>query len=212
MAPGSVNSNVAGVGIGFGGATGVENNYLIDGMNTTNPAFGSVGTSLPPEFLESLEIKIGGYMPEFGRATGAVVNAVLKSGGNEFHGDIFYNYTGSWLQSIGKETFQGAIGRRDTLALVHDFGVALGGPIVKDKLWFFVGFDPQWSMRDVNRFIYKQQQDPMTGTYRLRAGCSAAEISNGLCDPARERVARQMYERNVRTLRFATKLTWAPSS
>lgn len=216
MAPGSVNSNIGDVGIGFGGATGVENNYLIDGMNTTNPGFGSSGTSLPPEFLEQLEIKVGGYMPEFGRATGAVINAVLKSGGNEFHGDIFYNYTGSWLQSIAKETFQGALGRRDTLALVHDFGVALGGPIVKDKLWFFVGFDPQWSQRDVNRFIYKLQQSGSGYRQVLKDNpnqtCTQDQIDNELCDNARSRIGRQMYERAVRTLRFATKLTWAPSS
>jgi hypothetical protein len=216
LVPGSVSSNIATVGVGFAGATGVENNFLIDGMNTTNPGFGGLGTQLPPEFMEQMEVKIGGYMPEFGRANGAVINAVLKSGGNEFHGDIFYNYTGSWLQAIGKETFKGAIGRRDTIALRHDFGVALGGPIVKDKLWFFVGFDPDWTLRDVNRFTYRLFQDATNTShsvpgYRLQAGCSQAEIDGGLCDPVRQRLARQMFERNTRVLRFAAKLTWAPT-
>src|SRR5262249_34731730 len=67
LAPGTTIQD-ARVGVGIGGATGVENNFLVDGFNTTNPGFGRLGLTLPPEFVEQLEVKIGGYMPEFGRA------------------------------------------------------------------------------------------------------------------------------------------------
>jgi hypothetical protein len=193
------------VGVGFAGSTGMENTFLIDGVNTTNTGFGVLSTNLPPEFLEQLEVKVGGYMPEFGRATGAIVNTIIRAGGNELHGDLFFNYSGPWLEGIRERIKTGAIHRRDSTRLNTDFGVAVGGPIIKDKLWFFVGLQEQIVVSHVNRYIARRFEDPTTGSYRI-------DPASPFRDPLELDVSRQIFETAVNTLRFATKLTWAPTS
>ena len=86
IAPGAATDAV---GFSFNGATGTENNFLIDGVNTTDPAFGILGTQLTLEFIGETEIITGGYNAEYGRATGGVVNVITKSGSNDFHGDLW---------------------------------------------------------------------------------------------------------------------------
>src|SRR5438105_14045397 len=79
------------------GSTSAENLFLIDGVNTTNVIKGFQGKDINTEFVQEVEVKTGGYQAEYGRNTGGVINVVTKSGGNEFHGDVFgyYNRT-SW--------------------------------------------------------------------------------------------------------------------
>src|ERR1043166_388710 len=76
-------------GISFGGATSAENTYVVEGLNTTDTGFGVLSSNLPNEFIQETEVITGGYNAEFGRATGAIVNVVTKSGSNEFHGSVF---------------------------------------------------------------------------------------------------------------------------
>ena len=84
--------------VSIGGATGLENIYLLNGMNVTGIEYGNLeagvptvggGTNLPLEFLTQLDVNSGGYQAEFGGAMGGVINTVLKSGSNEFHGSAF---------------------------------------------------------------------------------------------------------------------------
>ena len=110
-------------------------------MNTTDPAFGGSGANLPFEFVQEVEIKTGAYGAEYGRSTGGIFNVITKSGGNEFHGDIFgYGTTKGLVRSVNNFPFTGsaANGFSET-----DIGGDIGGPIIKDKLWFFGAFNPQ---------------------------------------------------------------------
>ena len=84
-APGTGTDNSG--GITFYGATGLENQYIIDGVNTTGIKIGNAGKTLTNEFVQEVEVKTGGYEAEYGRALGGTINVVTKSGGNEFHGD-----------------------------------------------------------------------------------------------------------------------------
>ena len=123
------------------GSSGPENNYILDGVNTTDPAFGGSGANLPFEFVQEVEIKTGAYGAEYGKATGGIFNVITKSGGNEFHGDIFgYGTTKGLVRSVKNFPFTGsaANGFSET-----DIGGDIGGPIKKDKLWFFAAFNPQ---------------------------------------------------------------------
>ena len=79
-------------GISVYGTTSAENLFLIDGVDTTNVIEGFQGKAINTEFIQEVEVKTGGYQAEYGRATGGVVNVITKSGGNEFHGDIFGYY------------------------------------------------------------------------------------------------------------------------
>ena len=76
------------------GSTGAENNYIIDGVDTTEVRYGRQGKAAASEFIQEVEVKAGGYQAEYGHAQGGVLNAVTKSGGNEFHGDAFGYYKG----------------------------------------------------------------------------------------------------------------------
>ncbi|HKF44037.1 MAG TPA: TonB-dependent receptor, partial [Thermoanaerobaculia bacterium] len=77
------------------GSTSAENLFLIDGVNTTNVIKGFQGKNINAEFIQEVEVKTGGYQAEYGRNTGGVVNVITKSGGNEFHGDVFGYYNPS---------------------------------------------------------------------------------------------------------------------
>src|SRR5215471_10872734 len=123
------------------GSSGPENNYILDGVNTTDPAFGGSGANLPFEFVQEVEIKTGAYGAEYGKATGGIFNVITKSGGNEFHGDVFgYGTTKGLVRGVKNFPFTGAAanGFSET-----DLGGDIGGPIKKDKLWFFGAFNPQ---------------------------------------------------------------------
>jgi outer membrane receptor protein involved in Fe transport len=130
------------------GSSGPENNYILDGVNTTDPAFGGSGANLPFEFVQEVEIKTGAYGAEYGRATGGIFNVITKSGSNEFHGDAF-----GYFQSKGlvRETKQFPFtGSAPNGFSEVDAGFDIGGPIAKDKLWFFGAFNPQ---RRENSFL-----------------------------------------------------------
>ncbi|HEX8705360.1 MAG TPA: TonB-dependent receptor, partial [Myxococcaceae bacterium] len=86
LAPGA---NADTYGVSISGATSPENQYIVDGVSVNNPGFGINGTPLSIEFIKEVNVISGGYLPEYGRSTGGVVNAVTKSGSNEFHGSVF---------------------------------------------------------------------------------------------------------------------------
>ena len=122
------------------GSSSAENAYLIDGINTTNLEYGLEGKELNFEFIQEIEVKTGGYEAEYGRATGGIINVITKSGGNEFHGDLFGYFNDQSLQADNKhigETLEGTeLGFEK-----KDYGVDLGGYILKDRLWFFGAYD-----------------------------------------------------------------------
>ena len=123
------------------GSSGPENNYILDGINTSDPAFGGAGANLPFEFVQEVEIKTGAYGAEYGKSTGGVFNVITKSGGNEFHGDVFaYFTTKGMVREVTSFPLRGAAPSKFSEV---DAGFDLGGPIKKDKLWFFGAFNPQ---------------------------------------------------------------------
>ncbi len=131
-------------GPSFYGSTGLENSYYIDGANTTGIELGEQGTTLNFEFIDEVQVKTGSYTAEYGRATGSVINVITKSGGNEFHGDVFGYYDSPSTQaSLKGDAVRGPVTASSVTKdfTRSDFGVDLGGYIVKDKLWFFAAYD-----------------------------------------------------------------------
>ncbi len=140
-------------------------------------------------------------MPEFGRSTGGIFNLVLRSGGNEFHGDVFVNIAPGFLRANPTPIYRAgeAVGRQDYQTLQMDAGFAIGGPIIKDRLWFFAGFNPNVTLTDVNR-IYQTQYDAN--------GDGNPDLDqNG--NPAVREVGRDHQSRNSIFWQFAGKLTLA---
>ena len=130
-------------GTTISGATSVENQYVIDGLNTTGVLLGQEAKQLNVEFIQEVQVLTGGLQAEYGRLTGGLINAITKSGGNEFTGDVFGYVADSSLQSTNS---QGEEIRSDAAVVVdtqdqQDFGFDLGGYLIKDKLWFFTAYD-----------------------------------------------------------------------
>ena len=123
------------------GSSGPENSYILDGVTTTDPAFGGGGANLPFEFVQEVQIKTGSFGADQGLSTGGVFNVITKTGGNQFHGDAFGYFATKGLVSSTKNFSQ--TGSSPDGFSEQDFGVDVSGPIKKDKLTFFGAFNPQ---------------------------------------------------------------------
>jgi len=174
MAPGTVDpprGQGGDIGVSISGSTGNENNFIIDGLNTSDPNTGIIGTELHQYFIKEVSVITAGYQAEYGRATGGVVSIVTKGGGDELHGSVFLS--GQPFQLTPKTV--GRLGealayRRKAEGLLGDIGFELGGPIKKDKIWFYVGFAPTVAQYQTERVIRQSSWNPKTGTPRLDTG------------------------------------------
>ena len=153
-------------GYSIAGTTSPENSYLIDGLNFSDTGYGvnvrnafggfvPAGSDFSVEFVDQVNVITGGFMPEYGRTSGGVFSVTTKSGGNEFHGSVFATWTPGFMAQRAQEvqTQNSIIGFSNTVYNAADIGFTLGGYIIKDKLWFFVGFDPSQYKNEVQRYI-----------------------------------------------------------
>jgi len=140
LAPGVSSKDVDG-SYRINGASGPENQYIMDGVNTTGIERGDSSSNLNFDFVQEVQVKTGGYSAEFGRATGGILNVITKSGGNEFEGSV-YAFSDR-RNSVASPEHVGANGSTSLGNDKTDYGITVGGPIIKDKLWFFAGANPQ---------------------------------------------------------------------
>jgi outer membrane receptor protein involved in Fe transport len=158
LAPGVSSSGSAGrANPSISGSSGLDNQYVVDGVNVTNTGygaigsysivFGSLGTATPFDFIKEVQVKTGGYEAEFGQSMGGVVNVVTKSGTNNFRGSVF-GYTQPDPLEAGWKTVQTDNGTVNTVGTAQsDVGFEGGVPIVHDKLFFFGAINPKWETR-----------------------------------------------------------------
>jgi hypothetical protein len=148
-------------GVGISGATSPENHYSVDGLSVGNPGKGILGTQLSTEFVEEVNVVTAGYMPEFGRSTGGVLNVVTKSGSNEFHAGVWSFVSPGGLEGKANRLTEDLtrVFNQPKLSYIGDVGLDVGGPIVKDKLWFYGGFDVSNTKYNVNRSFYRSMGD-----------------------------------------------------
>src|SRR5437763_2009455 len=125
------------------GSSGPENNYILDGVSVSDPAFGGSGANLPFEFVQEVQVQTGAYGADLGHSTGGIFNVITKSGSNAVRGDAFVYFTPtSFVRSV-KDTAIPFTGSAANGFSEVDAGLDIGGPIKKDKLWFFGAFNPQ---------------------------------------------------------------------
>lgn len=118
-----------------GGSSVAENAFYVNGLNITNFDNYIGGSTVPFDFYRSVEVKTGGYPAEFGRATGGIINAVTKSGSNEFEFAIRGNFAPNSLREQAPDT----VFARNELDEGSSSSITLeaGGPIIRDRLFFF---------------------------------------------------------------------------
>lgn len=173
LAPGVSNSGIDNNNPAVSGGSGLENHYVIDGVNTTGAGYGSngsysinygsLGTGINTDFISEVQIKSFGVDAEFGSSTGGVVNAVTKTGDNTFKGQAFAYFDLDSLQSLDKVP-----PRIDSSQIIpstfdsqnrSEFGFFVAGPILKDRLFYFVGYNP------IRTSVKRTQADPAQGFY-----------------------------------------------
>jgi hypothetical protein len=133
------NESTRGDPINVAGSTGLENQYYIDGVNVTDTRYASRATSLPYNFVRAVEVKTGGYEAMYGRALGAVVNAITYSGTNNFEANVF-----SFVQpSVLAFSPRVAPAITESGAVSYDVGVRVSGPVMRDRLWYSAALNPR---------------------------------------------------------------------
>jgi len=135
----------------IGGAVGqsTDNLYYIDGVNVTDPLTGTFGSNLNSEIIQELQVMTGGVPAEFAGGAGLISKVITKSGGNEFHGSINYYLQNSNLVAKNKHLAASEFS-------TYDAAVTLGGPILKDRIWFFGSFQKKNHEEDVTDPVSQQ--------------------------------------------------------
>jgi hypothetical protein len=138
-------------GITIDGASGSENKYIMDGVDTTEPRTGVPGKVLITDFIDEVQVKSAGYAAEYGGAVGGVINVITKTGTNNFSGSVGGYYTDRRWGGQVRPTLQFSVANPDVTEY-HTYprdrvrrpepGFTLGGPILKDSLWFFAAYEP----------------------------------------------------------------------
>src|SRR5580700_11192899 len=135
------------------GMRSTYNNFLLDGLDnnaygTSNQSYSSQAIQASPDALAEFKVITSNYSAEYGRAGGAVVNAVMKSGTNQFHGTAYEFLRNSNLNATGF-LFNPAVFVKPTMQR-NQFGATFGGPIVKNKLFFFGDYE---GFRQLQRYL-----------------------------------------------------------
>ena len=153
QAPGANQENKSN-GIMIDGASGAENRYIIDGIETTNVLNGVSGKDLLADFVEEVQVKSTGYPAEYGGSTGGVINVLTKSGTNAYSGTLVGIYQGSKTAGAPNQTLRAVFGvptRAEYWTFPKDDnrrlegGGTLGGPILPNKAWFFAAYQPSYT-------------------------------------------------------------------
>lgn len=142
-------SRSGGAVISANGQRPTNNNFSVDGVDNNEPQFGTIGVFVNPDAIAEFKVTTSVPQAEVGRASGAVINTVVKSGSNDFHGSLYYYGSNSDLNAyhpILKRNRAEAIARGDSVLPVkavqqtHEYGGTFGGPIFKDKTFFFFDY------------------------------------------------------------------------
>ncbi len=179
--PGS-SGNGRTIGYSIGGAADSESSYLVEGQDTENISGGYSKADVPMDFIQEVQIKTSGVSAEYGGALGGVINVVMKKGSNNFHGGIFtsfqtsdadanqfnavlrYDPTGTGAShtagDIQDPNIQFYQRKADTFSVLQP-GAFIGGPILQDKLWFFLGVAP--IINSTSREVNFANTDPNAG-------------------------------------------------
>lgn len=142
-------SRSGGGGLIVNGQRPTNNNFSLDGVDNNEPQFGTIGVFPNPDSIAEFKVTTSIPPAEVGRAAGAVINTTIRSGTNDFHGSLYYYGQNSALNAyhpILKRDLALAIQRNDRFLpekatqQIHEFGGTIGGPIIRNRLFFFFDY------------------------------------------------------------------------
>jgi outer membrane receptor protein involved in Fe transport len=170
-------------GISIDGSSGSENRFIIDGIDTTSPQVGTNAVPMRAEFMEEVQVKSAGYAAEFGGSTGGVINAVTRSGTNDFHGTVLADFEQrSWgggerpilIDASNAQGYDYVDPPKDD-ELRIDPGFSLGGPILRNRLWFFGSYQP--GIRDTTRTVDFENGETNSFDQKFRVHYGAVNVT-----------------------------------
>ena len=155
------------------GQTGrsTDNVYYIDGVNVTNVDSGLANSNLNSEIIQEQQVLTGGLSAQYEGGTGLVSKVITKSGGNEFSGSINYYFQNDSLVADNDNLPNDTYNKFDT-------AITLGGPIVKDRLWFFAAMQTKETERDVSDLDAGTVLRTSTNTSDLGFGKLTAQVTD----------------------------------
>jgi hypothetical protein len=158
FAPGVTSSQGAGfANPSINGASGLENEYIINGSDVTDsgyggfgtysPIFGALGNGVNFDFIQEVQVKTGGFEAQYGQALGGVVNVITKSGTNNTHGSVYGYFAPQQFEATRPNANPALVNKSDYREHQgnYDFGADIGGAIKKDKLFFYGGINPTFA-------------------------------------------------------------------
>jgi hypothetical protein len=122
--------------LSVGGGRPNANYFLLDGAIDTDPTFNTLAFSPSPDAVQEFKVQTGSYSAEFGSAGGAQVNIVTKSGTNRLHGDVY-----EFIRNASLDARQFTDPSQIPHLVQNQFGASVGGPIQKDKAFFFANYE-----------------------------------------------------------------------
>ena len=164
-------TNGGAFGFSIAGGADSENAYLVEGQETADAIGGFSHTNVPFSFIQEMQVKSTGLEAEYGGALGGVVNVVMQKGSNRIHGSVFSQFeSGDWDAApnqyprydpaflagatiggaLADATYQSYQPKKDSMLDIFP-GFAFGGPILKDKVFFFGSFNPEF--HDIKRVV-----------------------------------------------------------
>ena len=172
-------------GFTFGGLRGRSNNITIDGLDNNEEDVGSSRTELSLETVQEFQVVNAGLSAETGGASGGSTNVITRVGANTMHGDAFV-----FLQN-GSLNARNPFETENATPNLHRYrtGLALGGPIVKNKTFFYAGFEQEHNRSLEDSYISKPLEDAIIGF--SRAACILALRQRGLQTTSFLRLARR---------------------
>lgn len=220
QAPGVNLEGRFGGGISIDGASAGENRFVVDGVETTQMVNGSQGKSVITEFIDEVQVRSSGYTAEFGGSTGGVINVVTSSGTNQFRGEATFHFSGDALTSSRRPTLRLGL----TNSSISEFvtfpeddetrmepGFTLGGPIIRDRVWFFGGYLPAFSNTERTVTLTANDQS-LTREQDVRTHNATANIRAQLTDRITGRVAYNQSTSKTEGLLPALSGTDAPDT
>jgi outer membrane receptor protein involved in Fe transport len=223
LAPGANFEERAG-GIAVDGASGAENSYILDGVDTTNLQTGVRAKRVVFDVIEEVQVKSSGFAAEYGGAIGGVINVVTRSGANNFFGEVGGYFSSDALNGMPRQFLRRGLQDsskaeyvqtesrsdcsptptapcfREEKLVRFEPGFTLGGPIKKDRVWFFASYIPE--IQNTDRTVtFTSNSETKTFREKFRAHNLTAKVNAQLSAALRGYVVA-----NVRPDKFQGRL------
>lgn len=178
------------------------NNFVLDGVDNNESAWNSGGIVLMPviDAIQEFKVSTGNFSSEFGRAAGGVVSVQTRSGTNEFHGNVFEFFRNSALDA--NDFFNNANGRARPPFRQNQFGGTIGGPIRKDKLFFFADYQGTRQVRGLTYLASVPTAEAAAGDFSNPLFGQIYDPATTRANPAGGSIRDPFPNRRIPTARF----------